>query len=268
MKTLGDLVARERRGGDPAVVAPRTGRSYDYRRFCTTAWKTGNFFRRLGVHANDEVASADSAGERSEASSHDAAVAVAADPEPEALLALFGAALLGAPTRFVPRRGGAGRTGSEASVEARVVVAPSESVSDYNLAAGGQRVGYGDPPDDPATHHFERDVWSENPAFPETPVPPATSALVAGGRAFSHADLLGAARGVAETWDLEPGDEVAVRAPLTEPGAVVAGVLAPLLAGAAVLLPTDESVGDCAVVDGSGADAPEDRTLPAAALEL
>ncbi|MFC7080948.1 hypothetical protein [Halorussus caseinilyticus] len=155
METLGDIVARDRRSDDPAVVAPRERRRYDYHRFCTTAWKTGNFFRRIGVH-------------------DDAVVAVADDPEPEALLALFGAALLGAGTRFVPR--------SDAdAADARVVVAPGESVGDYDLSAGGQRVCYGGPPDDPSVHHFERDVWSENPSFPRTAIDPESVALVAVG---------------------------------------------------------------------------------------
>jgi hypothetical protein len=47
---------------------------------------------------------------------------------------------------------------------------------------------------------------------------------------------------------------VAVRASLADPGTVVAGVVAPLIAGAAVLFPDEDSVGDFAVVDG---DAPE-----------
>ncbi|WP_276281163.1 hypothetical protein [Halorussus caseinilyticus] len=242
METLGDIVARDRRSDDPAVVAPRERRRYDYHRFCTTAWKTGNFFRRIGVH-------------------DDAVVAVADDPEPEALLALFGAALLGAGTRFVPR--------SDAdAADARVVVAPGESVGDYDLSAGGQRVCYGGPPDDPSVHHFERDVWSENPSFPRTAIDPESVALVAVGDGderdsvrgngdapgLSHADLLASARRVADNWGLEPDDEVAVRASLAAPGTVVAGVLAPLLAGAAVLLPDDEATGDFAVASD---DAPE-----------
>ncbi|WP_135851792.1 acyl-CoA synthetase family protein [Halorussus salinus] len=229
MDKLGDLVTRERRSDDTALVAPRENRRYDYHRFCTTAWKTGNFWRRRGVHA-------------------DATVAVADDPEPEVVFSFLGAALLGARTRF----------GVSDALDARVVAAPSEEVGDYEVAPGCQRVGYGGPPDDPAVAHFERDVWSENPAFPETPVESEAVALVAGDEAFSHADLLGAARAVADDWDLEPGDEVAVRAPLARPGAVVAGVVAPLLAGGAVLLPDGDATGDFAVADG---DAPEETVV-------
>ena len=40
---LGDIVGRDRRSTDPALRAPSAGRLYDYRRFCTNAWKVGNF---------------------------------------------------------------------------------------------------------------------------------------------------------------------------------------------------------------------------------
>jgi len=256
MNALGDLVARDRPSGDaasnrspnsggrrsddPALSAPRERRAYDYRRFRTTAWKTGNFWRRRGLHAG-------------------ATVAVADDPEPEAVFAFLGAALLGARTRFGP----------PGEVSARIAVAPREAVGGYDLPPGGQRVAYGGPPDDPSVAHFERDVWSENPAFPETSVGPESVALVAtdGGddREFSHADLLSAARAVADDWGLEPGDEVAVRAPLADPGTVVAGVVAPLVAGAAILLPDGEAVGDYAVV-GEASDPPEPRTVAASAV--
>ena len=238
MDALGDLVTRQRRSGDPALVAPRENRRYDYRRFCNTAWKTGNFWRRRGVHA-------------------DATAAVADDPEPEAVFSFLGAALLGARTRFGlsdPDAGGESERSPD--VDARIIVAPSDEIADYAVAPGSQRVAYGGPPDDPAVAHFERDVWSENPAFPETAVDPETVALVTERDEFSHADLLSASRTVADDWDLEPGDRVAVRAPLAERGTVVAGVVAPLLAGAAILLPDEDAIGDFAVA-ADGRDAPE-----------
>ncbi|USZ68961.1 hypothetical protein NGM10_04295 [Halorussus salilacus] len=248
MDTIGDLVARERRSDDPALVAPRENRSYDYRRFCTTAWKTGNFWRRRGVH-------------------DDSTVAVADDPEPEAVFSFLGAALLGARTRFGPSRD---RDAGDPAIDARVVVAPCDEIERYEVSPGTQRVAYGGPPDDPAVAHFERDVWSENPAFPETPVDPEAVALVArderdrgadgelADREFSHADLLAGAREAADGWGLEPDDEVAVRAPLADPGTVVAGVLAPLLAGATILFPDGDAVGDFAVAEG---DAPESAVV-------
>ncbi|NHN57906.1 MULTISPECIES: hypothetical protein [Halorussus] len=238
MDALGDLVTRGRRSEDPALVAPRENRRYDYRRFCNTAWKTGNFWRRRGVHA-------------------DATVAVADDLEPEAIFAFLGAALLGARTRY-----GLSEPGDDggSDVDARIVVAPHDEVGAYAVAPGSQRVAYGGPPDDPGIAHFERDVWSENPAFPETPVDPETVGLVTERDELSHADLLSAAREVADDWGLDSGHRVAVRAPLADPGTVIAGVVTPLLAGAAILLPDADAIGDFAVV-AEGDDAPEGEAV-------
>ena len=61
---LGDTVGRERRSAEPALRAADTGRLYDYRRFCTSAWKVGNFLRHLGVRGGDNVAIADDPRDR------------------------------------------------------------------------------------------------------------------------------------------------------------------------------------------------------------
>ncbi|WP_327051479.1 hypothetical protein [Halomicrococcus gelatinilyticus] len=245
MDTLGDLVSRERRSDDPAVRVPgNTPREYDYRRFCTTTWKTGNYLRRLGVRSTDEVTERDEplAG---------ATVAVVPSRAPEPLLVLFGAALLGARVRFAP----------PLDVAARVLVAPGDEMDAYDLPPGSQRVAFDAESDDPAVAWFGESVWSENPSFPPTPVSPDAPAVTTGDADHAHADLLAAAESAATDWNLTVGDEVAVRAPLADPRAVAAGVLAPLLAGAAVLLPDDEAVGDAAVVEPGG-DAPEAATLP------
>jgi hypothetical protein len=217
---LGDLVARERRSDALALDAPALGRDYDYRRFCTTAWKVGNFLHHIGVRSG-------------------VAVGVAADPVPEPVLTLFGAALLGAPVRFLD---------GDPDGDTRAVVVPTGS-EEVELPPGGQRVVYGDPPEDPSTSYFERDVWSQNPTEPPDPVAPDDVALRADGE-HSHRDLLEAAEGVVGEWGLEPGESVAVRAPLTHPGTVAAGVVAPLLAGGTVLLPAEGSEGDYAVGAG------------------
>jgi len=155
-RVLGDLVARGRRSEAPALRAPASGREYDYRRLCTNAWKVGNFLRHLGVRGG-------------------CGVAVAAEPTPEPVLALFGAALLGGVTRY-------------------------------------------------------------------------------------------------DRWSLSPGEAVAVRAPLTHPGTVAAGVVAPLLEGGVVVLAGDgPTTADRAVVAGAGPDdpdPPESRVLaPGSLLE-
>lgn len=207
-ETLPDLVARERRTDHEALRAEGARRQvYTYHRFCTTAWRTGNFLRHLGVRDGSIVAVAD-------------------DRAAAPVLALFGTALLG----------GTAWIGAPREVDARAVVAPVEEVADYDLPPGGQRAGYGGDPDDPSTYHFEEGVWSENPArVPETYDPDAT-VLTDGERGYTHADLLGAAVRTVDRNGIDNGDVVAVRASLADPGVVAAGVLAPLIAGATAVL--------------------------------
>lgn len=225
MYVLGDLIARERRSDRPALRVPALDRRLSYRDVCATAAKVGNFLSYLGVRRGGRVA-------------------VAPDPRPEPVAALLGAALLGAVTRFDAR-----------TPEARVVVASRSREGEVDLPPGGRLVVYGDPPSSSTVFYWERDVWSENPAFPSGDVSSENPALAVDGGAYSHETLLSAARRTAATVDLDDDDAVAVRAPLSHPGVVVAGVLAPLSVGAAVLFPDGESVGTVAV--SAAADAPE-----------
>ncbi|WP_049971125.1 class I adenylate-forming enzyme family protein [Haladaptatus cibarius] len=224
MDALSDLVARERRSDDPALSVPDS-RGYDYHRLCTTAWKTGNFFRHLGVR--DGVT-----------------VAITPSSTPQSILGFLGAILLGANVRFDPPR----------DIDARVLLAPTETVGDYELSPGGQYVGYGEKPADPTVSHFETDVWSENPTFPETVISPETIALT-GERDVSHAELLAVGTAVRDRWELESGDSVVVRAPLSDPRVVAGGIVAPLVAGAEIVLDADRT-GDFAVARDAEA-APE-----------
>lgn len=223
MDVLGDLVARDRRSDAPALRAGDHG--FDYRRFCTTTWKVGNLLRHyLGVRAGVEVA---------------------IDPTParQAVLSLYGAALLGAPVRFSREAG-----------EARVFVGPTRELPEVGPAT--KLLAYGEMPDDPSVTYFEREVWSENPTEPTERVAPADPLVRAGGRTVTHGDALAAARGVVSEYGLDTGTTVALRAPLTAPGAVVAGLVAPVLAGGTVLLPAGEQTGDIAVGEG-----PEPRRI-------
>jgi hypothetical protein len=230
METLGDVLARERRTDDLAVLADGEPTvEYTYHDFVTTAWKAANFFSHRGVHEGATVAVVDDA---------------AAPP----LLAFLGAAQLGAVTRFDPPK----------EVDADLLVGPGEAVLSYDLPPGATRVAYtaGDNVDDPAVEAFGRSVWSENPVRPPEEVSPGAAALWTADGALPHSDLL--ARAEAAATELDPGDAVAVRAPLARVGTVVAGVLAPLLVGATVVFPGEESVGDVAVAEGP---APEPRVV-------
>jgi acyl-coenzyme A synthetase/AMP-(fatty) acid ligase len=215
MDVIGDLVARERRGDDLAVRAPAADRAIDYHDFCTTAWKAGNVLRYLGVGRG-------------------ALVAVAPDPLPEPVLTFLGAAQLGAVTRFDPVADGS----------ARAVVVHRDREGDFDLPPGSKLVVYGGDPSDPTVTHWEGTVWSENPVFPPTDVDPGDAALATADAEYSHADLLAAAGAVVDDYGFGPGDAVGTDAPLSAPRGLVAGVVAPLLAGATAVLGSEDAPAD------------------------
>ncbi|MFC6951441.1 hypothetical protein [Halorubellus litoreus] len=234
METLVDLVARSRRSDAPALRAPTHDQFYDYQRLCTTTWKTANFLHARGVRARSTVGVGD-------------------DPRAQPVLAVLASALLGAKAYV----------GAPRDVDARAVVAHVDDVDDYDLEPGTQRVAYGGDHDDPDVYHFEGDVWSENPTMP----PEAQSrmdvnvALVTGTEALTHGELLAAATDVADRLSLSDEVEVAVRAPISDPRAFAAGVLAPLVVGGTVVFPDDDTVADAAVTAPDADDVPESRTL-------
>lgn len=231
--TLTDVLARDRRSPDPALVHAPTGRSYDYRRALTTAWKVALFLRNEGVRGG-------------------MAVAVADDDTPEAVLSFLGAGLLGATVSFSPER----------LDDAKALVAPTDRLDEFDAGPGTRLVGYGAEPADPSVAYFERDVWSENPTLPPDRPAPDDPLLAAAGETYGHGDLVGSALSVAEAHEFGPDTEVVVRARLTRPGVVVAGVLAPLVAGAVSVVPDEETVGDVAVGDGPEPVVVDPDTLP------
>ncbi|MFB6160490.1 MAG: acetyl-CoA synthetase [Haloferacaceae archaeon] len=243
---LGDLVARERRAPGTALRAfPPDGpdRTYSYRDLATIAWKAGNFLRYLGVRGAREAADPDDSGR---------VVEVAPDPLPEPVATVLGAALLGAVVRLDPRGDGA----------ARATVVHADDQGAFDPPPGTKLAVYGGEPARPGVEHWETAVWSENPRVHPATVEPGDAAILAGSR-YAHRDLLGAARGVVDSLSLAAGDRVAVRASLADPRAVVAGVLAPLLAGGTVVLPDEEARGTVAVGGG-----PEPRALALDDVEL
>jgi hypothetical protein len=230
---LGDLVARDRRSARPALLAPAVDRSYSWADLCTTAYKSGNVLRYLGVRGGSLVA-------------------VEPDPVPEPVLAFLGAALLGATTRFEPRGGG----------EARATLVPVAREDAFDLPGGSKLAVYGGAPTAATTTHWEAEVWSENPAVHPATVSSTDEALRAGDRSFTHAALLAAAVDVADRVGLAATDAVAVRGSLADPGVVVAGVLAPLYVGGRLVLdPPPGQRYDVAATAGS--DAPESRVVDA-----
>lgn len=236
MNTLGAVVSRDRRSDAIALRTDPTDRAMSYHDFCTTAWKAGNFLRYLGVRTDDRIA-------------------VAPDPRPEPILALFGAALLGARTQF-----GVEDAVDAGDAQARVLVTPKEREATLSVPAESRLLIYGGVPEQSRTAHWEGDVWSENPAFPPTTVDPTSTALELADEGYTHESVLTAASDTASAYGLEPGTTVAVREELSTSGTIVAGVLAPLLRGATAVFPAEDTVCDVAV--GSGPESvlidPED----------
>lgn len=212
--------------GTDALRAPgEPERRYDASRLLTDARKTGNFLRQLGVGPGR-------------------AVVIADVPVPESALTLFGATLLGAPVRFVALDA---LTTGALDADARVLVGPGDAIDAIPVNVA-KRVAYGDAPADPEVAYFERDVWSENPTFPPGGPDAGEVAIEARGRAYTHRELLDATERVVDEQGFETGIEVAVRAPLTDPRTVVAGVLAPLASGGTILFPDEGTHGDRAIV--------------------
>ncbi|MFB6178871.1 MAG: hypothetical protein ABEI77_03995 [Halorientalis sp.] len=223
MDVIGDLVTRERRRKEPLVYASGS-QPYTAHKFCTDAWKTASLFRYHGLGPQRELVVGD-------------------DPEPQALLGIVGAGLLGARVRI-----------GQPTPEARLVVGPSDAFGDWEPTPGTKRVVYGALPEDPDVIHFERDTWSENPTMPPDRVDPDADLLVTDEETYTHADLLAATERIVDDVGLTSDDEVAVRGPLSDPGVLVAGVLAPMLVDGTIALEGSDRTGTVSV---GGEDAPE-----------
>ncbi|ADD04156.1 uncharacterized protein Nmag_0569 [Natrialba magadii ATCC 43099] len=226
--TVDELFARDRRE-DRTVLVDATGRDYDAHWLCTSAWKAGNFLRHAGVREGVTVGVAGNG--------------------PVALLACFGATLLGATTHPNPPADLTDATDLQA------LVAPVDELESgrYDLPRGTSMLGYGEKPETPAIKHFDAGLWSENPSFPPQSLAPETGLLTDGGAAVSHAQVLESARTLIDEYEIEAGDRVVVREPLSAVEVAVAGVFAPLLVGAVTVLEAES-------VDGTaGEDDTQER---------
>lgn len=239
MGVVGDLVAPDRRSDRVALHQPgRTPATVDYDRLCVQSWKVAHLLRHRGARA-------------------EAVVRVADDPSRGALLAFLGAALLGTTVRF-----GEPAQWNQFADPPSVIVGPTTDLPSSARDAIPARIGYGTPPSDPAVAHLERAAWSENPTPPPETIPPETPMLVAGpdGRRIDHETAMAAARRAVDHHDLVGDYTLAIRSSLTDPGTVVAGIIAPLMAGATVGILDGSTTGDVAVAR-AGTDVPEPRVV-------
>ena len=253
-KTLKELIADAKDREGTVLDAAERSAPYSYREFATNCFKAGNLLGHYGVHPGAAVTVAvgpkeahgdsgaddgetsdgeTSDGETSDGGTSDGEISDGGSGEDaigflgaaEPLLAILGGASVGATVDVTPA----------APVESRALVAPawrsSETVPRCSTLA------YGGPPEDPAVAHFEAELWSENPTAPPEPVAATDPALRADGESYSHETLLAVAENVVADHGLDDTSQVMLSARLTDPGALVAGVLAPLSVGATVVLP-------------------------------
>jgi hypothetical protein len=245
MELVGDLLARDRRTRDTALVTP-DGRERTHHDLITNGYKAANVLRYLGVREG---------------------ATVAVDPTPgfHTTLAFLGAAAVGAPVRFDP----------EAGIEAgdRVVLAPVATAADLDPAPGTNLAAFGGPPERPETTHWEQELWSENPGTPPSDVDPDDAAIVGPGREFSHRELCSLAVAAAEAGGIDAETRVVLRRPFSDSPALAAGLVAPLSVGGTAVLSApnaadeadDEPRGDVAVAP-AGKNVPEPRRVDPASI--
>ncbi len=229
--TLVDLLSSNADTDAVALGAPAAGEQvYTYDRLATTSRSTATVLAAAGLDA-------------------DSFIAIAPAPAAETVIGFLGAAILGARVRFSgPAR---------APVDA--VFGPTDTVRRYQVPDDALRIGFGERSEDDRIRHFARAVWRAEDALPDAPVLPTTTVLSDGNAAYTHRRLIRTGQAVIAARGITPDTELAVRAPLTDPRTIAAGLIAPLLAGATIRFPTDETpAGDLAVTD---THAPEHRLL-------
>jgi len=224
METLKELVATaSEHDGTVLEVAGRSA-PYTYDDFVPNVWKAGNLLGHYGVHPAATVTVAPGS---KEAGPDDPVGRIdAADP----VLGVLGATLVGATVDLTPTE----------PVDSRVLLLPAGWSERFETGPSCSVLAYGGPPTDPAIRHFEAELWSENPTEPPERVGPDDPALADGDEAFTHETLVETAERVVDEHDLNEGSTVLLDAPLSTPGALVAGVLAPIAAGAEISVPAAE----------------------------
>lgn len=243
MDVVGDLLARDRRSRDVALVTP-DGRERTYRDLITNAYKAANVLRYLGAREGSTVA-------------------VEPAPGLHTTLAFLGAAGLGAPVRFDPAAG----------IERgdRVVLVDVADESTTEPAPGTSLAAFGGPPERPETTHWEQELWSENPGMPPSGVGPDDPVLRGTNRDepdgdVSHRALLDAAGSVVDELRLEQGGRVVLRGDLADPRALAAGVVAPLAAGATSVLIGEGTSDNEPTVSLEPAEGGDPRPIPLPAV--
>jgi hypothetical protein len=233
MQTLSELVAAGRERDGVLFTTPERSARYSYRDFCTNVWKGGNLMRHYGVREGMAVAVV--VGPKNPTDTDESGYLKDC---PDGLLAILAATLDGAVANVAP----------DSEIDETALVAPAAWLDRYELAPGAKALAYGGPSDDPTVAGFERELWSENPLQPPGERAPDDPALQDADGTYSHGELLAASERVGTEYDIDAETTVAFRAPVTSAAAVVAGLLAPLRAGATVRF-GDSTASDVAVAE-------------------
>jgi hypothetical protein len=229
METIADLVATAEDREGTVIDAPDRAVAYSYPEFAANSFRAGNLLGHYGVHPGSTVTVAVGPKEQPRKAAGDGLSGV--PDAAESLLAILGGGSIGAVVDVTP----------DPPIDSRALVAPAWW--DCETTPRCSHLAYGGPPTEATVAHFEAELWSENAVRPPETVDAAAPALRADGETDTHEELLSTATAVIEEFGLDGSSRVALSAPLTEPGAIVAGVLAPIAAGATILLPETQTTG-------------------------
>lgn len=214
METIGELATVNRYGR--TVALETDGQVYSQADLSSTVAKVTNFFSYLGVTG-------------------DGTVEIDPSITPENVISFLATARLGGLADFEPTGDG------------DVVVVPADREDEFEGGDGTKLVVYGGQPHSPHSYHWETTVWSETPVPYVVRGGPNDPVLATEAAPLRHKDLLDAAEEIVEKYDIDEETTVALRTPLVEPGAVIAGIIAPRSVGATVALDTTSTLGDIGV---------------------
>ena len=277
-RVLGDVVARDRRSDEVALRVDATGRAFSYRDFCTTAWKAGHALSHCGVHAGSRVALDPEPVPQPLLTLFGAAclgARVTFDTAAESRAILVPAAREGdvvkRPGRKVVVYGDAPDDPGVVHWERTVwsenpVRPPGERDAEDPVLDGAEprsassRIPSDDGEEPRSSGSRSPSDDGEEPRSSGSRIPSDDSAEPRSasnrtqsddtdGATYTHREVLTAAAHVVDAASISVETSVALRAPLTDPRAVVAGVVAPLAAGGTVVLPDGATDADVVVGD-------------------
>jgi hypothetical protein len=229
METIADLVATARSREGTVIDTPGRAVAYSYPEFAANSFRAGNLLGHYGVHPGSTVTVGVGPKEAPGRAVGDTPSGVPDASEP--LLAILGGGSIGAGVDVTP----------DPPIDSRALVAPAWWGCETTPRCS--HLAYGGPPTEATVAHFEAELWSENAVRPPETVDAEARALRADGGTYTHEELLSTATALIGEYGLGGSSRVALSAPLTEPGAIVAGVLAPVAAGATILLPGTRATG-------------------------